>query len=84
MSQETVESVIGRLACDEEFRQRFAADPAAVLDEVVRNGSRLSQVERLVLLEIDSGACAELAAHLDPRIRKVGLRGANGQSSAPP
>ncbi len=82
MSQQTVESVIGRLACDEEFRQRFAADPAAVLDEEVRNGSRLSQVERLVLLEIDSGACAELAAHLDPRIRKVGLRGANGQSSA--
>jgi nucleotide-binding universal stress UspA family protein len=82
MSQQTVESVIGRLACDEEFRQRFAADPAAVLDKVVRNGSRLSQVERLVLYEMDSAACAELAAHLDPRIRKVGLRGPNGQSSA--
>src|SRR5260370_4873374 len=84
MAQQTVGSVIGRLAGDEEFRQRFAADPATVLDDVVRDGSRLNQVERLVLLEIDSGACAELAAHLDPRIRKVGLRGANGQSSAPP
>ena len=85
MSQETVESMIGRLACDEEFRRRFAADRAAILDDVVKNGSRLNPMERLALLEIDTAACAEFAAHLDPRIRKAGPRSPEGQSpSSPP
>jgi len=84
MSQETVESVIGRLACDEEFRRRFAADRAAILDDLIGNGL-LNPMERLALLEIDPAACAEFATHLDPRIRKVGLRSANRQSpSSPP
>jgi nucleotide-binding universal stress UspA family protein len=85
MSQQTVESVIGRLACDEEFRRRFAAGRAAILDDLIRNGS-LNPMERLALLEVDPAACAEFATHLDPRIRKVGSRSANGQSpsSAPP
>jgi nucleotide-binding universal stress UspA family protein len=83
MSQETVESVIGRLACDEEFRQRFAADRAAILDDLIRNGS-LNPMERLALLEIDLAAFAEFGAQLDPRIRKVGPRSAEGQSTSSP
>jgi nucleotide-binding universal stress UspA family protein len=85
MSQQTVESVIGQLACDEEFRQRFVADPTAVLDELIRNGSRLNAAERRTLLGIDSSACAEIAERLDPRIQKISLRGVDGQSpSSPP
>src|SRR6267142_4271158 len=80
MSQQTVESVIGRLACDEEFRQHFLADPAAVLDELIRNGSRLSAAERRTLLGINSSACAEIAERLDPRIQKVSLRRLEGSS----
>ena len=82
MSQQTVESVIGRLACDEEFRQRFAADPAAILDELVRNGSRLNPAERRTLLGIDSAAYAEFAERLDPRIQKINLRGAGSDKTA--
>jgi nucleotide-binding universal stress UspA family protein len=84
MSQQTVESVIGQLACDEEFRQRFVADPTAVLDELIRNGSRLNAAERRTLLGIDSAACAEIAARLDPRIQKISLRGVDGQSPSYP
>src|SRR5258708_10866230 len=85
MSQQTVESVIGRLACDEAFRQRFIADPAAVLDELIQNGSRLSETERRTLLGIDSSGCAEIAERLDPRIQKISLRrveGSRGQGTA--
>src|SRR5437899_3701870 len=84
MSQQTIESVIGRLACDEEFRQRFAADRAAVLDELTRNGSRLNPVERRALLGIDSAAFGELAERLDPRIWKVSLRSTDEQAAWSP
>jgi len=86
MSQQTVESVVGRLACDEEFRVRFAADGPAVLDELVANGARLNPVERRALLAIDPAACAEFAESLDPRIQKVSLGNADGPSpwSPPP
>ena len=83
MSQQTIESVIGRLACDEEFRQRFAADRAAVLDELIRNGSRLNPVERRALLGIDSGAFAAFAERFDPRIWKVSLKSADAQARGP-
>ena len=74
MSQQLVESVIGRLACDEEYRARFAQNRAALIEELVGRGLPLTPVERRALLEIDCRACEDFAAHLDPRILKVDLR----------
>jgi nucleotide-binding universal stress UspA family protein len=69
MSQQTVESVIGRLASDEGFRERFAENRGA---------------ELRALLAIGSGACEKFAERLDPRIQKISLRRAHGQSPSPP
>jgi len=74
VSQQLVESVIGRLACDEEYRARFAQNRAALIEELVGRGLPLTPVERRALLEIDCSACEDFAAHLDPRILKVDLR----------
>jgi hypothetical protein len=78
VSQQVVESVIGRLACDEEYRARFAQDRAALIDELVGRGLPLTPVECRALLEIDCSACEEFAERLDPRILKVDLRRTKG------
>jgi hypothetical protein len=74
VSQQVVESVIGRLACDEEYRARFAQDRAALIGELVDVGLPLTPVERRALVAIDCRACEEFAARLDPRIVKVDPR----------
>ena len=48
MSQQTIESVMRRMACDEEFRQRCAASRAAVLDEPKRTGSTEASARAVV------------------------------------
>ena len=78
MSQKVVESVIGRLACDEEYRARFAQNRAALIGELVGRGLPLTPVECRALLDLDCGACEEFAARLDPRILKVDLRRTRG------
>ena len=74
MSQRTVESVIGRLVTDEEFRRRFSERPAAVIDELIASGTPLTPVERRALLELDSAACEQFAERVDPRLQKICLR----------
>ena len=74
MSQRSVESVVGRLATDEAFRRRFQESRAAVLDELVEQGTELTPVERQALLDLDFTACERFAEKLDPRIQKVCLR----------
>ncbi|HEV8582541.1 MAG TPA: Os1348 family NHLP clan protein [Thermoanaerobaculia bacterium] len=74
MSQRSVEQVIGKLATDEGFRQRFETSPDAVLAEVVACGLQLTPVEQRALLDLDVTACARFAGCLDPRIQKINLR----------
>jgi hypothetical protein len=74
MSQRTVESVIGRLVTDEDFRRRFRESPAAVIDELVRTGTPLTPVERRALLELDATPYERFADCVDPRLQKVCLR----------
>jgi hypothetical protein len=74
MSQRSVEQVIGRLATDEGFLSRFAADRAGVLDEWAAQGLELTPVERRALLDLDVRACRRFAARLHPRLLKVCLR----------
>ena len=73
MSQRYVEAVIGRLATDEAFRDRFLEDRTTVLTELADGGVRLTPVERQALLDLDALACERFADQLDPRIQKVCL-----------
>ncbi len=75
MSQNSVESIIGRLITDEAFRRRFREQPRAVIEELAANGAPLTPVERRALLEMDAGACERLADCIDPRLQKVSLKG---------
>jgi len=75
MSQQTVESVIGRLMTDEGFRRRFREHPTVVLEELVASGVPLTSVERRALLEMDTRLCDRFADCIDPRLQKVSLKG---------
>lgn len=71
MSQRNVEQVIGKLATDEGFRQKFEANREAALTE---SGLQLTPVEQRALLDLDLDAAARFAGCLDPRIQKISLR----------
>ena len=75
MSQQAVESVIGRLVTDEAFRRRFREQPAAVIEELIASGVPLTSVERRALLEMDTIGCDRFAECIVPRLQKVSLRG---------
>lgn len=74
MSQRNVEQVIGRLATDEGFRQRFETDRQAALMEAIASGLQLTPVEQRAILDLDISACERFACCLDPRIQKINLR----------
>lgn len=74
MSQRSVEQVIGKLATDEGFRQRFEKSRSSALTEAIANGLQLTSVEQRALLDLDVDAAARFAGCLDPRIQKISLR----------
>lgn len=74
MSQRSVEQVIGKLATDEDYRQRFDKSRNAALAEAIANGLQLTPVEQRALLDLDVTACERFAGCLDPRIQKISLR----------
>lgn len=75
MSQRNVEHVIGRLVTDERFRRSFAADPRAVLAELVARGVELNRCELRALVTIDRAMAARFADALDPCIQKIDPQG---------
>jgi hypothetical protein len=72
MSQRTVESVIGRLVTDDDFRERFRRDPHACLDDVAL-AAPLTPSEREALAATDVAHCGRVADHLHPRLVKICL-----------
>jgi hypothetical protein len=74
MSQRSVEQVIGKLATDEDYRQRFDKSRDTALAEAIANGLQLTPVEQRALLDLDVTACERFAGCLDPRIQKISLR----------
>jgi hypothetical protein len=74
MSQRSVEQVIGKLATDEEFRQRFDKSRGGTLTEAIADGLQLTPVEQRALLGLDITACERFAGCLDPRIQRISLR----------
>ena len=75
MSQRGVERLIGRLVTDEEFRRRFAEDPALALMEAVGCSVELTNLEVQALASIDRALLERLAEALDPRIQKIKVGG---------
>jgi hypothetical protein len=74
MSQRNVETVIGRLATDEDFRRRFETERQKLVEELVAAGLQLTPVEQRALLDLNFGACKRFANCLDPRLQKISLR----------
>jgi len=69
-----VEQVIGRLATDEDFRRRFEAERAAVIEELIASGLTLTPVETRALLDLDFSACRRFARCIDARLQKISLK----------
>jgi hypothetical protein len=75
MSQRNVERLIGRLATDEGFRRRFAADPRAEVEALRAGGLDLNPCEVRALLALDPASVSRFADAIDPCIQKVELHG---------
>ena len=73
MSHRGVEVVLGRLATDEAWRERFRREPAAALRELIGSGLELSAVERAAIEGLDPSAVLRFAEALDPRLQKAVL-----------
>lgn len=71
MSQKTVERILGKLATDEEFRQRFRSDPEGTLPPLGHDPEELTPVERGALASLDPDLLERFADSLDPRLQRV-------------
>jgi hypothetical protein len=71
MSQKTVERILGKLATDEEARQRFRAAPGRALAAIAGEVDSLTPVEREALCALDADLLDRFADGLDPRIQRV-------------
>ncbi len=70
MSQQSVETVIGKLITDEAFREQFFADPSRAC---FRTGLCLHPVELNSLIKLDRAKLVELALTVDGKICKARL-----------
>ena len=71
MSQKTVERIIGKLATDEEARQRFRAAPREALADLTGPSDPLTPVELEALSSLDATLIDRFADTLDPRLQRV-------------
>jgi hypothetical protein len=74
MSQKTVQSIVGRLLTDEEFRSRFLGQPLETLMALRDQGFELTSGEVDALLRTDHSLWADAAARIDPQLQRVSLR----------
>lgn len=70
MAHRHVESVLGRLATDEAFRDAFRRDARAAL---LSTGLPLTPTETEAIATSDPALWDEVARHLDPRIQRIAL-----------
>jgi hypothetical protein len=73
LSQRTIETLIGRLITDEQFRAEFLRHPNATLSALQERGVELSRTEMAALLNTDPRLWERTADALDPRLQKVCL-----------
>ena len=74
MSQRNVEIVIGRLASDEEARERFLDDPRTAIASMRQEGLELTAIEAEALAALPGEPLETLAEAIDPRLQKASLK----------
>jgi hypothetical protein len=74
VTQRWIEIVVGRLVTDEAFRRTFLADPHRALQDLVDQGTHLTQAEMTALVAVDTGLWDRVARHVDPRLLKAGAK----------
>jgi hypothetical protein len=74
MSQKTVQSIIGRLITDEEYRLRFLNDPLGTLNELRDQGVELTGGEIEALARTDRTFWIDAAERIDRRLQRSSLR----------
>ena len=74
MSQKTVQSIIGRLVTDEEYRVRFLRDPRGALNGLRDQGVELTRGEIEALVRTDRAIWTNAAERIDPHLQQSSLR----------
>ena len=74
MSHRIIETLIGRLITDEEFRSEFLRDPQSLLLTLYDRGLELNRTEIVALINTDPALWARTAEALDPRLQKASLK----------
>ena len=74
MTQRCIETVIGRLVTDEEFRTTFLSDPHRALGELLERGTHLTHAEIAALVATESDLWGRVAEQIDPRLQKASLK----------
>ena len=74
MSQRNIELLIGRLLTDDAFRIAFVRNLAQTLAAFIDSGHELTAQEIHAVMSNSPSFWSEVAAQLDPRLRKVTVR----------
>jgi hypothetical protein len=74
VTQRCIESVIGRLVTDEDFRGGFLIDPHQALVDLLERGTHLTHTEIAALIATDLTLWERVAEQIDPRLQKASLR----------
>jgi hypothetical protein len=73
VSQRNIELLIGRLLTDDAFRSAFVRNLAKTLAAFIDAGHELTPQEIHALMTSSPSFWSEVAAELDPRLRKVSV-----------
>lgn len=74
MSQKTVQSIVGRLVTDEEYRLRFLNDPLGTLNDLRDQGVELTRGEIDALVRTDRAVWTDAAERIDRHLQRSSLR----------
>lgn len=74
LAQRIIETLIGRLITDEDFRSEFLQNPEKTLSELTERGFELSRTEIAALTSTDPALWVRTAEAIDPRLQKVSFK----------
>jgi hypothetical protein len=83
LAQRFVETLIGRLITDEEFRSAFLQAPEQTLRDLCNRGLELSSTEIAALMATDPTLWGRTADAVDVRLQKASFRNAIGGPGGP-